>query len=148
MGENMSTVIVDIDGTLADNEHRQHFLRQESKDWDSFYAACWDDRPIWPVIMAVQALFKHYAVVLCSGRRESCRQDTMKWLAHYGLHYDELLLRPDGDYVDDALLKKRMLTQLRGQGYAPFLVIDDRQKVVDMWRAEGLVCLQAAPGDF
>jgi len=27
-------------------------------------------------------------------------------------------------------------------------VIDDRQVVVDFWRAEGLTCLQCAPGDF
>jgi hypothetical protein len=26
--------------------------------------------------------------------------------------------------------------------------VDDRQKVVDMWRAEGLTCFQVAPGDF
>ena len=27
-------------------------------------------------------------------------------------------------------------------------VYDDRQKVVDMWREEGLVCCQVAPGNF
>ena len=28
------------------------------------------------------------------------------------------------------------------------MTVDDRQRVVDMWRAEGLTCLQVAPGDF
>ena len=27
-------------------------------------------------------------------------------------------------------------------------VFDDRQKVVDMWRANDLVCMQVAPGNF
>ncbi len=27
-------------------------------------------------------------------------------------------------------------------------VMDDRQRVVDMWRSKGLKCLQVAPGDF
>ena len=29
-----------------------------------------------------------------------------------------------------------------------FLVVDDRQKVVNMWRDLGLTCVQVAPGDF
>ena len=28
------------------------------------------------------------------------------------------------------------------------MCVDDRQKVVDMWRSEGLTCFQVAPGDF
>ena len=27
-------------------------------------------------------------------------------------------------------------------------VVEDRSRVVEMWRAEGLVCLQCAPGEF
>ena len=145
----MNTVIVDIDGTLADNSHRRHFLqRHEHKDWDSFYAACGADAPIMPVILTVQALSRFFSVVLCSGRLERCREDTQVWLAEQEVPYDQLLLRPEGDFTDDAELKRRMLGLLRMEGYEPFLVIDDRQKVVDMWRAEGLVCLQAAKGDF
>ena len=29
-----------------------------------------------------------------------------------------------------------------------FAVFDDRQQVVDMWRANGLTCFQVADGDF
>jgi hypothetical protein len=29
-----------------------------------------------------------------------------------------------------------------------FMTVDDRQKVVDMWRDLGLTCFQVAPGDF
>jgi hypothetical protein len=27
-------------------------------------------------------------------------------------------------------------------------VVEDRNRVVEMWREEGLVCLQCAPGEF
>jgi len=27
-------------------------------------------------------------------------------------------------------------------------VVEDRSRVVEMWRGEGLVCLQCAPGEF
>ena len=29
-----------------------------------------------------------------------------------------------------------------------FCIFDDRDKVVKMWREEGLTCMQVAPGDF
>jgi hypothetical protein len=28
------------------------------------------------------------------------------------------------------------------------IVVEDRNRVVQMWREEGLVCLQCAPGEF
>ena len=42
------------------------------------------------------------------------------------------------------LLKER----IRKDGYEPFLVFDDRQRVVDMWRRNGIQCCQVAPGDY
>ncbi len=37
-------VIVDLDGTLADGRHREHFVTGEGqKDWKSYFAACGDD---------------------------------------------------------------------------------------------------------
>ena len=50
-------------------------------------------------------------------------------------------------YTPDDILKKDMLDK-----YADiddvFLVVDDRQKVVDMWRSLGLTVFQVAEGDF
>lgn len=36
----------------------------------------------------------------------------------------------------------------RNDQFDPSLAIDNRRRVVDMWRAEGLVCAQVAEGDF
>lgn len=32
--------------------------------------------------------------------------------------------------------------------FTPYLMIDDRKRVVDMWRKRGFVCLQCAEGHF
>jgi predicted kinase len=40
-----------------------------------------------------------------------------------------------------------MLDKIREDGYEPFIVIDDRPSVVNMWREAGLICLQTAPGE-
>jgi hypothetical protein len=57
-------------------------------------------------------------------------------------------MRGDGDKRPDHIVKKIILSDMRKVGLDPVLVFDDRQSVVDMWRGEGLTCLQVAPGDF
>ena len=46
----MSNIILcDIDGTVANNEHRQHYLKNQ-KDWKSFFDEMVNDIPIHDVI--------------------------------------------------------------------------------------------------
>ena len=68
------------------------------------------------------------------------------WLAREGVRYHELRLRRDGDRRSDTVAKREMVADL-DRGHVLFIV-EDRTSVVDMWRAEGFVCLQCAPGDF
>lgn len=144
--------IFDLDGTLADIEHRRHLVENGNKEWDAFYEACVDDKPNWPVIGMYQALdnspFRE--IWIFSGRSEAVRKQTEDWLEAHEIYLEEperLVMRPEGDYTPDQELKRRWLDEynLRNRVVAIF---DDRQKVVDMWRAEGLVCFQVAPGGF
>jgi hypothetical protein len=57
--------------------------------------------------------------------------------------YHELRLRRDGS---DTVAKREMLDGLDRTQI--LFIVEDRSRVVDMWRAEGLVCLQCAPGEF
>ncbi len=50
-------VIFDIDGTLADNSHRQHFLEGGKKDWKGFFDAMVDDQPNINVLRLFDAIF-------------------------------------------------------------------------------------------
>lgn len=88
-------------------------------------------------------------IVICSGRPAHFRHYTEAWLARHDIAWDGLYLRPEGDdEVTDEEVKKGLLRQIMADGYQPWLVIDDRQAVVDFWRSAGLTCLQCAPGDF
>ena len=49
--------------------------------------------------------------------------------------------------MPDDILKKKMLDTFVDINDV-FLVVDDRNKVVDMWRGLGLTVFQVAPGDF
>ena len=70
----------------------------------------------------------------------------MKWLEEHDVNYHELLLRRDGDYRSDVVVKREMLADLDKSKI--LFVVEDRSRVVEMWRSEGLVCLQCAPGEF
>ncbi len=140
-------ILVDIDGTIADIRHRLHHIR-DGADWDAFFAAAVDDTPIGPMVKLLDLLCRgaaDYVVILCSGCPERLRAITEAWCNCHSAWFDFLYLRPDGDTRPDHVVKREMLARIRADGYSPFLVIDDRASVVDMWRSEGLVCLQAAP---
>ena len=49
--------------------------------------------------------------------------------------------------MPDEILKKAMLDTFVDIDDV-FMCVDDRQKVVDMWRSLGLTCFQVAPGNF
>ena len=63
-----------------------------------------------------------------------------------GVKYHEIRLRADDDMRSDVDAKREMLTGIDKDNV--LFVVEDRSRVVDMWRAEGLTCLQCAPGDF
>jgi len=68
-----------------------------------------------------------------------------------GFWEEILLMRPDGDYRPDAELKSELfdkLVDIHGFDTKDTIIFDDRQSVVDMWRARGLTCFQVAEGDF
>lgn len=143
-------VICDIDGTLADVEHRRHFVQGEKKDFTAFYEAMDDDTPMIPIIGLVNMYrMNGWPILLCTGRPERYRERTEKWLKDKGVIHDGLYMRPGGEeYTPDFMVKTIMLLQIRDEGYSPEIAIDDRNQVVDMWRSEGLTCLQVADGNF
>jgi len=145
----MSAVIFDIDGTLADTTHRKHHVEQRPKDWKAWNAAMHLDGQRPAIIKLARELAKSHRLVLCTGRHEEFRDVTSKWLANVAdIWFSDLYMRADGDFRDDAIVKSELLDRIIADGYEPWLVVDDRDKVVAMWRERGLDCLQCAPGNF
>lgn len=169
--------ISDLDGTLADIAHRRHHVEYplidcencghqhntrkcrmcETKhpfkpNWDAFHAACVDDKPIRPVIdTLVNLRMSNCEIWVWSGRMITVLAETRQWLhKHVGLtNVNELRMRPAGDYTIDHKLKESWLYAMTPEDRARLvMVFDDRQQVVDMWRRNGIVCAQVAPGDF
>ena len=146
------TIICDLDGTLANCEHRVHHVQNKPKNWDAFYAGVRDDVVNYPVLHVLDKFMNyegwHYNIIFCSGRPERCRADTENWLRE-ACHISNftLLMRKDGDFRADYIVKQEILDNHINKDKVLF-VLDDRQQVVDMWRRNGLTCFQVAEGDF
>lgn len=142
-------IIVDLDGTIALNDHREHFIKQDPPDWDAFFEACDGDSPNEPLINIMTALYYgldgSVEIIILSGRSDQVSSKTVHWLKKHRVLYHRLIMRPHGDYTPDEQLKQQMLDEY---GLNPDLVLDDRDKVVAMWRSLGIPCWQVAPGDF
>lgn len=142
-------VLFDLDGTLALVEHRFHFIEGRKKDWRGYFAACVDDPPNAPLITIFHALRAFGRTIwIVTGRSDEVRSETEAWLAAHDIVPDRLIMRRSGDFRPDNVLKRSWLTDGSIPKARVAMVFDDRDKVVAMWRKEGLVCLQGAPGDF
>ena len=144
--------IFDIDGTLADVSHRLHYITGETKDWDAFFAACGDDKPIFEVITVARALESAgQAIVYSTGRTEKVGGITVEWLQKFRLPTPHrVYMRKDGDHREDNEVKAELYDKIiaRFPGAVMGGVFEDRQQVVDMYRARGLRVFQVAKGDF
>lgn len=141
-------VIFDLDGTLALIEHRTHLISGPDKDWKAFYQACDKDEPYEAVCAMARAL-KHcgYKIWVVSGREDSVRSKTLAWMDAIHIMPDQVLMRPEGCYDTDTVLKKRWMETVIPMDRV-LCVYEDRQSVVDMWREHGVPCFQVQPGNF
>jgi predicted kinase len=136
--------IVDVDGTLALGRFREPG-RRSPYDW----SRVGEDDPHRPVILLVGALADAgYRLVVMSGRSDICRDATHRWLTDHGITPDVLLMRQDGDYRPDHVVKGELFDRHVRGSYCVHGVLDDRDSVVAMWRSLGLMCAQVAPGTF
>lgn len=143
----MSTYIVDIDGTLADCEHRRHFIDGKRKDWDGFFADAHNDTPFEHMQRLLQDLDAN--VVYVSGRPERLRTVTEDWLVKHGFPFPRwLYMRKDGDRRPDTDIKLELLAVVQAKHGRITMAFDDRDSVVEMWRENGVPCAQVAKGDF
>ncbi len=144
------TVLFDIDGTLADIEHRRKYLDQERPDWAKFNAEIGNDMPNHAIVGLYNILWQSdvYELIIVTGRNEAFRKVTETWFAWNEIIFNRIIMRADHDYRADHIIKEEILDMLLGEGKQIAFTVDDRQQVVDMWRRRGITCLQCDKGNF
>ena len=140
---NKNVVIFDLDGTIADIEDRRKLsTKPDGKiNWSKFFDPqnVSLDKPVHAVIANVQALkAAGYKIII---------------LSKYNVPFDFIRMRPINhrwQFIADDKLKKEWLDEMFPDNNKDHIlcVFDDRDKVVKMWRENGLNCFQVAPGNF
>ena len=134
-------ILCDIDGTIANNDHRQHFL-QGKKDWDGFFSELINDEPIFPIINKV--IKEHDAgkdIIFLTGRPERYRYSTTLWLKEYFNFKIDLVMRKNNDLRNKLIIKKDLLMQNFNLDEIE-LIIDNDENLVTMWKELGINTLQ------
>lgn len=146
----MKTVIFDIDGTLANIVHRRVHLEVaegEKKDWKTFNSLMGDDEVVEEIAHICNNYENDgYYVVLCTGRGAEFKAITESWLLHNSINYHVMLMRSEGDFRSDVIVKQEMHDQIVDAGCEIEIVYDDRPCVIRMWRENGLEVVDCGDG--
>ena len=129
-------VIVDIDGTIANNSHRSVYNYKNVKK----------DKPIDEIVDLVLGYHKlGYKIIFLTGREmvENCRNDTIEWLDAVfdnGFNY-ELIMRNVADHRPGNIVKEELFWKHIADNYNVVLAIDDMPKIIRMWNSIGVKTL-------
>jgi hypothetical protein len=145
VSEKPKAIIFDIDGTVA--------LRGDRDPYDMTKVG--EDLPNEPVMLIAKMLafaagLSDIEILFFSGRDETAREQTQLWLGHHFCYDYKLYMRPAKDNGPDDELKRDFLEAL-SQTHDVVATFDDRNRVVDMWRANDITCFQVCSreqGDF
>lgn len=153
----VKTIVVDIDGTIANIEHRLKFVENKPKDWAKFYSEeqMLLDKPIENNIAIVADLGISFHIVFCTGRPERLREITENFLNFYlekeyhSENFDfKLLMRKDGDKRADDIIKPELLENAGLRPDNVLVILEDRVRNVVNFRKLGFNVFQVAEGNF
>ncbi|MFF4744630.1 AAA family ATPase [Streptomyces chengbuensis] len=135
-----AAVMCDIDGTLA--------LRGDRGPYD--FTRCEEDLLNVSVRNALGSFRRADGdvIVLLSGRGEEHRERTEAWLERHDVPYDELWMRAAGDPRRDDVVKAELFDRHVRSRFAVRVSLDDRDRVVAVWRRMGLPTWQVNYGSF
>jgi predicted kinase len=142
-------VWVDIDGTLAE---RVHDLAPQPVRGPFDEARVYEDAVREHIAELVRTLHNAgYAIIIMSGRTDSCQEETERWLIDNNIPYDEIFMRRtvEDKGRKDNLVKHDLFWANVAPKYDVQFCLDDRQQVVDFTRdVLKIPVLQVQPGNF
>jgi hypothetical protein len=127
-------LVCDLDGTLALYEHLKHRGHYDASN-------CYLDDVNIPVREVLSRFADDTEIIYLTGREEIYRDATVRFLGDRICPGGQLLMRPKGDTRKDTITKMELFDQnVRGR-YNVLFCLEDRPRVVRMWRRLGLTTL-------
>lgn len=137
---NEEVVIFDLQGTLVDVSGIRHLVEGTGKkDFDAFHRATGNCPPHQYVVDAAhQARRDNREIIVMSGCGNEHREMAQSWLAHHGIEPLMLMMRPEGDYRKDFVVKREMYMTVCRLGFRPVHAWDDNPGIIELWRELGI----------
>jgi hypothetical protein len=146
-------IIADLDGTIANDDHRVHVWA--GGNYDECFALQHLDTPNEDVVWLLNSLATNMDidVLIVTCRPEQFRQQTWDWLLKHNVNgIGRLLMRPEGDRTPSCELKIKMLEKRFGSKQnvlqKVLFVLEDRDKVVKALREYGLKTWHVREGKY
>jgi phosphoglycolate phosphatase-like HAD superfamily hydrolase len=124
-GNSRPLAVFDLDGTLAETGHRQHFLERTPRDWNGFFDAAGEDTPLAEGVELALRSAEQCEVSYLTGRPERCRRATLAWLTAHGLPEGRVWMRRNDDRRPARATKLEILRRLAGSREIRIFVDDD-----------------------
>ena len=141
-----SVCIFDIDGTLANCDHRLHYVKNKPKNWDAFYSECMGDHVIWPVAEMLELFRKNHLIYIVTGRPERNRDLTELWLNNNKIYFDKLIMRGDRDFRKSPDYKSSVCDTIEAEGNKIFLAVEDREDCINIFINRGIYTFNVSNG--
>lgn len=135
-------VLFDFDGTLTDVSGFSHLI----PDWDAFHEAALNAPPSPRIVEFARKMTTVAKVVVITGKPRFYQPAVIEWLWEQDIEAETVLMRPNGSDMSDADLKIELMVREFGPDWKDrvLFAVEDRDKMVDGWRKEGVTCLQCA----
>ncbi len=132
--------LFDIDWTIADWTHRQHYVEHENqrdKNRPKYFSLMGKDTPISATIDILNSLklFSPFnKIIILTWRPNTYYDETKKWLDENQITYDHILMRKSWDSRRDDIIKEDIYNRcLKKEKQHIIWVFDDRKQVKEMW---------------
>lgn len=133
--------VFDIDGTIANNEHRSHLLPSSNlnltSSWKDYNKACSGDSPIIPMIKMMNALAEPSQVYIMTSRSDQVEWRALEWLQDNDVEYDSIYMRSRNDNRKDYKIKEEWLNEISGGYKGNVVIFEDNPKVIKHLRSRG-----------
>jgi predicted kinase len=135
-------LILDLDGTLANNLHAadRAFGNGPGKNFPLMYELTAEAEAHQEVLFLAQLVREAGVnIFVLSGAPDGSAKEIIRFLERVDAPVSRLLLRKNGDGRPDTVFKEEVFRRLSAEGYTVVHAIDDRASVLAMWQRLGVL---------
>lgn len=146
----MDAVIIDLDGTLINTRRSYEFIDESGEPNMTAWLESTQFSPanFWCQQLVYAMYSSGISIIFLTAREgtSKAKKITEQWLQNFGFAHIpyKLIMRDEGDLRQDPEVKRDIYNRQIAPYYSVLFAVDDKSRVIDMWRDIGVVALHCA----